>query len=148
MTTSLDFPAGVVRLSSCPGMSLWFMKISMFVRGNSMVAPPLKGAQLWGDTSERRGFFKGDPQMSELASIEIAKCKAILGMQLDVDRFGQTWDRANLNAKEILARSARLELDITLLPWSEMPYAKKLILKGAAKRFKADFQEIIRSITP
>ncbi len=86
--------------------------------------------------------------MSELANIEIAKCKAILGMQLDVDRFGQTWDRANLNAKEILARSARLELDITLLPWSEMPYAKKLILKGAAKRFKADFQEIIRSITP
>lgn len=89
-----------------------------------------------------------EESMTELANIEIAKCKAILGMQLDVDRFGQTWDRANLNAKEILARSARLELDITLLPWSEVPYAKKLVLKGAAKRFKADFQEIIRSITP
>ncbi|QWD55213.1 hypothetical protein [Polynucleobacter paneuropaeus] len=90
----------------------------------------------------------GGELMSKLASVEIAKCKAILGMQLDVDRFGQTWDRANLNAKQILARSAKLELDITLLPWNEVPYAKKLVLKGAAKRFKADFQEIIRSITP
>lgn len=86
--------------------------------------------------------------MSQLADVEIAKCKAILGMQIEVDRFGQTWDRANINAKEILARSAALDLEVTLLPWSDVPFSKKLILKGAAKRFKADFQEIIRSITP
>jgi hypothetical protein len=86
--------------------------------------------------------------MTQLANMELAKCKAILGMQIDVDRFGQTWDRANTNAKEILARSGGLDLEVTLLPWVDVPYAKKLILKGAAKRFKADFSEIIRSITP
>jgi hypothetical protein len=147
MTTSVDFPAGVVILSSSPVVSLCLIKNSMFVRGNSMVAPPFKGALLWGDTSERRGFFK-EEVMTQLANMELAKCKAILGMQIDVDRFGQTWDRANANAKEILARSADLDLEVTLLPWVDVPYAKKLVLKGAAKRFKADFSEIIRSITP
>lgn len=147
MTISVDLPAGVCRFSSFPGLSEYFMKISMVVRGNNMVAPPLKGAQLWGDTSERRGFLK-EEVMTQLANMELAKCKAILGMQIDVDRFGQTWDRANTNAKEILARSGGLDLEVTLLPWVDVPYAKKLILKGAAKRFKADFSEIIRSITP
>ena len=89
-----------------------------------------------------------DETMPELANVELAKCKAILGMQLEVDRFGQTWDKANMNAKEILSRSASLDLDVALLPWVDVPYAKKLLLKGAAKRFKTDFQEIIRSITP
>lgn len=89
-----------------------------------------------------------DENMPELANVELAKCKAILGMQLEVDRFGQTWDKSNLNTKEILARSAHLNLDIALLPWVEVSYANKLLLKGAAKRFKTDFQEIIRSITP
>ena len=28
--------------------------------------------------------------MTQLANMELAKCKAILGMQIDVDRFGQT----------------------------------------------------------
>ncbi len=86
--------------------------------------------------------------MSQIAEAHLAKCKAILGMQIEVDRFGQTWDKANSNAKEILARSAKLDLDVALLAWSEVAYSQKLVLKGAAKRFKADFQEIIRSITP
>ncbi|HQR84605.1 MAG TPA: hypothetical protein PL192_06795 [Polynucleobacter sp.] len=94
------------------------------------------------------GEVNEEEVMTQLANMELAKCKAILGMQIDVDRFGQTWDRANANAKEILARSADLDLEVTLLPWVDVPYAKKLVLKGAAKRFKADFSEIIRSITP
>jgi len=143
----VDSPGSAMYLNFDPAANEDFTMISMFVRGNNMVAPPLKGAWLWGDTSERRGFLK-EEVMTQLANMELAKCKAILGMQIDVDRFGQTWDRANTNAKEILARSGGLDLEVTLLPWVDVPYAKKLILKGAAKRFKADFSEIIRSITP